>query len=173
MATYNTKNSYVVAQVIVDPRGVDPLFVALTRNLDQLNLAAFLDDTMDPFIRARIANRFQSEGDDVTGAWLPLARTTEAIRTAKGFPPAHPINQRTHMMRDWLVETPSSVKVIGAEVVITNPGTQPSGLMHQKIQTAQAGKTVPGTPPRPVMGLSQADDLYLQNALVNYLLSGA
>jgi hypothetical protein len=148
------------------------LFAVLASNLMYINLEDFLADEVSPYLRRRIADRFIAEGDDVVGQWTPLAPTTERIRQSKGFPPAHPINARTHDMEDWLVMTPGDVKISSTEAVLTHPGPTNDGLMNDKMKAAQQGLTYPQTPPRPVIGVNQIDHDFIQSALVRYMFSG-
>lgn len=141
----------------------------LTMKLSPAGLHTFLDTMVDPFIRARVDQRFASEGDDVVGAWHPLTVATQMIRAAKGYPSAHPINQRSHKMHSFLVNTQSDVKPTGIGATLTHPPPTGDGLMNQKIQTAQAGKSRPRTPPRPVIGVNENDMLFITSELALYL----
>lgn len=53
--------------------------------------------------RAIVARAFASEGASTGDAWPDLAETTQADRRRKGFPPAHPILQRTTKLMRSLV----------------------------------------------------------------------
>lgn len=172
MPRYTSQNTYVIADVQVDPISAVGLIQGIHDRLSGPQLEKFLNDQIDEWVRDRISRRFAGEGDDVTGAWAPLLPATESIRASRGFPPAHPINQRTHMLRDWLVGTAGDVKVTGTGATYEHPGPT-SGVMEQKLQTAQAGKGFPRTVPRPVLGLNEVDDLYIQFELTKFLLSGA
>jgi|SRR3954462_643336 hypothetical protein len=172
MPRYTSKNNWVIADVTVDPTAINYLLRNTGHNMSQAGIAVFLETEIAPWVQRRVARRFAGEGDDVTGAWAPLAPATEAIRAARGFPPSHPINQRTHMMRDWLVANDGEIKIGGADVTLTYPGPTNDGLMDTKIKAAQMGKTYPQTPPRPILGLNDTDDLFIQSALVQFLLSG-
>jgi hypothetical protein len=164
--------AYVVANVIVDHGAVDAMMRTLQYNMSNVGLSVFLEDVADPFVRRRVAERFTGEGDDAVGSWAPLSPATQTIRASKGFPPAHPINQRTHAMRDWLVHNDGEVRFNAAYVSLLYPGPTTSGTMDEKIRTAQMGKGNPRTPPRPVLGLNETDNLFIQAELVMFLLSG-
>lgn len=133
-------------------------------------ISAFLATVADPYVRARISQRFASEGDDVSGRWHPLTRATESIRTSKGFPPAHPINVRTGKMESFLVNTPGDIKPnpIGATLEHPRP-TDP--LTQQKINVAQRGKSRPQTPSRPVLGYNENDLLFFTSSLAAWLIA--
>ncbi len=172
MPTYVTSNTHVFAQVDVDPSQVTRLLSMMELNVSHPGLAVFLEDDIDPFIRTRIDERFAAEGDDAVGAWAPLLSTTEALRASKGFPPAHPINQRTHMMHNFLVGTHGDVKASSTDATLTYPGPGVDALMGLKLKAAQAGKSYPQTVPRPVLGFSDTDELYIHTELVRHILSG-
>lgn len=143
----------------------------LNQRLSSVGLSLFLKTVVDPFVRNRIEQRFISEGDDVSGKWHPLTAATALIRTQKGFPPDHPINVRTGLMRQFLVGTPGDVRASGPLVTLTHPPPTADGLMTQKISTAQAGKSRPQTPARPVMGLNTNDALFITSELTAYLIA--
>lgn len=143
----------------------------LSQRLSSAGLALFLKTVVDPFIRNRIEQRFTAEGDDVTGKWHPLTVATALIRAEKGFPPDHPINVRTGYMRRFLVNTPSDVRPAGPMVTLTHPPSDADGLMALKLSTAQAGKSRPQTPARPVMGLNTNDALFITSELTAYLIA--
>lgn len=132
----------------------------------------FLEDIVEPYISERIARRFYGEGDDVSGPWAPLKRTTEAIRSAKGFPPAHPINVRTSMMENFLTTNRGTVRSSTVDASLTHPDASKDPLMDQKIRAAQGGKSYPRTVPRPVIGLNEFDNLMIQSSLIRYMFSG-
>lgn len=73
-------------------------------------------------------------------------------------------------MRDWLVQTPGEIRISGTDVALIHPNVFPSREMTDKVTTAQVGRANPRTPPRPVLGLAQNDNLYLQNELVKHIL---
>jgi hypothetical protein len=155
-----------------DVDGPQRIFAQLEAKVQQSSLADWLYNVVSPYVAERIQDRFSSEGDDVSGPWAPLRSTTEAFRTSKGFPPDHPINVRTHLMEGFLVGDPGRVSTSGAGVTLTHPGNTPGPLTALKIQAAQQGKTFPQTPPRPVIGLSNLDSIFINSELVRYLFSG-
>lgn len=62
-----------------------------------------------PFVvaefQAIMARAFATEGASTdAGAWKPLAKRTQKEREKQGFPPAHPILQRTGRLRAALTE---------------------------------------------------------------------
>lgn len=137
--------------------GVQAMLAHLQNKLSPPNLGAFLLGQVDPYLRARADARFQSEGDDVTGKWAPLEQATEMIRASQGFPAAHPINERTGELRDYLANAPSAVSMNVIGTTLTYPGAAPSGELADKMATAQAGRSYPETVARPVLGMNHND----------------
>lgn len=156
----------------VDRQHLDLVLGSLAAKLSPPGLASFLDMIVDPFIRERINQRFAMEGDDVSGAWHPLSAATQHIRASYGFPAAHPINVRTGELRDWLVNTPSDIKVSGFTAEANHPPPTTDSVMNTKLVTAQSGKAHPKTPARPVIGLDENDLLFVTSSLVAYISEG-
>lgn len=142
----------------------------LQTRLQFAGLENFLQQQVVPWLRSRAGARFAAEGDDVSGPWTPLSRATQMIRAKKGFPPAHPINKRTGEMEGFLLRADGQIRGSAGYASLNWPGN--SGRtrnIDQKIRTAQ-GMTV-GTPARPVLGLGQPDDIFINSQLLSYLLS--
>lgn len=159
-------------EIIADPSEVNKVMQQLQVKLSPAGLAAFLQTIVDPFIRNRIEGRFNSEGDDVSGAWHPLEQATQQIRAAYGYPPDHPINMRTGKMRTFLTTTQSDVKMTGMGAELTHPPLTADAVMNKKIATAQMGSPSPSTPARPVVGLNDNDLLFITSELVVYITEG-
>lgn len=155
-----------------DASSATGVFSSLEDKLDPSGLVSFLETEVDPYIRGRIAGRFSTEGDDVSGRWHPLTRATQYYRARQGYPPAHPINVRTRQMRDFLVHTRSQVRSSGLEVILLHPPPVADSELNRKIATAQGGKSSPGTPPRPVIGVNENDLLFITSSLAAYLIQG-
>lgn len=142
------------------------------RSLDRLialmsvpGLSAFLRTEVGPYLRRRAKQRFASEGDDVTGPWTPLAPATILWREAEGYG-AGPINRRTGELEEWVTQGDFFAYPVGpAAVEMEYPKGIPGGELFTKLQTAQSGKPDPKTPPRPVIGVNEADMLYVMTAL--------
>lgn len=128
-------------------------------------LALFLGTTVGPYLQQRAKQRFQNEGDDVVGAWLPLNPTTVTIREATGFTGEHPINRRTGELEEWVTQGDFFPYPIGAGATMVYPGKDASGTLKAKVETAQKGKASPATPPRPVLGVNETDLLFITAAL--------
>lgn len=155
----------------VDQTMAGAFIAELNRRVQPASLAAFTQATVGPFIRRRIQQRFQGEGDDVTGKWHPLTVATQMIRATKGYAPDHPINRRSNLMMNHLVGDPGQTRVMGPIIEFTHPRPTGDGLMNQKIETAQMGRNRPRTPPRPVMGLNENDMLFVTSELAAYLIA--
>lgn len=148
---------YVTVQIIGDIKGVQAMLSHLETKLLSPAVGAWLTAEVQPYLQERLKQRFDAEGDDVVGKWVPLTAATEAIRTSQGFPAAHPINDRTGELRNYLLNTPGAVNMSPAGATLTMPGTPASGELADKLKTAQSGRDNPLTVPRPVLGMNEAD----------------
>lgn len=128
-------------------------------------LALFLGTVVGPYLQERAQARFQNEGDDVTGPWLPLSPATVSIREATGHPGEHPINRRTGELEEWVTQGDTFAYPVGAGATLKYPGRDASGTLKSKVETAQRGKKSPLTPPRPVLGVNETDLLFITAAL--------
>lgn len=155
--------------ITTDRASVDRALQFLEARLSPVGLVAFLNTVVDPFIRNRIQQRFASEGDDVVGTWHPLAAATQQIRAFYGFPPSHPINQRTGRLESWLVGTSSDVKQFGVGASLQHPPPGSDAILNKKLKTAQSGSSYPPTSPRPVIGVNENDLLFVTSSLVAWL----
>lgn len=171
MTTYTYRSRGAVeVDMVLDPTDVDALFLELNRNLSDPGLMDFMETIVAPWVHERIEERFDKEGDDVTGKWKGLAPATQAIRAGLGFSPSHPINVRTGDFRDWLANDPGVIAPIGGEVAFLFPNDPTDYEMRQKLETAQQGKKTPATPPRPILGLNRYDLAFVQSNLVQWIL---
>lgn len=152
-----------------DVNDLSGVLASLYLKLSPPGLMAFLQSMVDPWLRMRTDNRFDSEGDDVSGAWHPLTHATQMIRAAGGFPSAHPINVRTGKMKSFLVGQRSDVKPNGLGATLTYPGATADPDLIEKIKVAQQGKAYPRTPPRQVIGVNTNDMLFITSELIAYL----
>ena len=108
------------------------------------------------------ADRFDSEGDSASGKWAPLAPATNNIRAFYGFGPAHPINNRTGGLRQWVTKNQGDVAV-GPTSILRWPDKPPrdDGLAR-KLATAQEGGGrnklgLRAGPARPVIAADETD----------------
>lgn len=162
----------IVIDMDIDPSQVDALFLMIAKRISGPGLLQFLEDRLDPYVRQRVSMRFAGEGDDVTGAWLPLTKATEKMRAAAGYPPAHPINVRSGEMRNWLLKNESQMKTFGGDALLIYPNVLPPGDVAKKVITAQLGHRASRTPPRPVVGLNRFDLAFTQAQLTKWILGG-
>lgn len=141
---------------------VDDVLLAMENAIDPSSLFYMLRGPVVELIQDRIDSRFAAEGDAASGKWADLAESTNEIRKALGYPPAHPINQRTKEMRKFLTtHADVSVDTFGATAQI--PGDISDPVMVRKVQTAQEGsnsnpfKGAGPTPARPVLAVDLID----------------
>lgn len=160
---------YIDIQIIGDARGVEAMLQRLELKLAPPNIAAFLHVEVDPYLAQRAANRFANEGDDVVGAWPQLQPGTQAIRASQGFGDSHPINVRTGELERYIASSGGATAINPAGAELTFPGAPASGELADKVQTAQAGRGVPPTVPRPVLGLNQNDLLAVLTSTALYI----
>lgn len=149
----------------------DPASPAI-KGLDQLNLilspgsiAGFLKNFVVGYLQKQAVERFDLEGDEASGKWVPLKESTIRIRAEKGFP-GGPINVRTGELREFVTSNPGSIGVdIGA--TLEWPTGLPGGDLMYKYRVAQTGTASGKVPARPVVGMSFKD-----MAAINLMLGG-
>lgn len=158
-------------QVFYEDAEVEALLSRLDVLLSPAALAEFfLGGLVEPYLLSRIENRFDEEGDDVTGGWAPLKEATQAIRASQGYGAAHPINKRTGEMYNHLMHGGNKTPMpFGASMEI--PDREPYGDLYDKIVTAQMGKE--RTVPRPVLGMNITDLSVVLMELERYLVKGS
>lgn len=156
----------------LDDRQVIAQFLQLRDRLSDRGLANFLEDHVDPYLKQRTQNRFAAEGDDAVGMWVPLSPGTVIIRQSLGYGGAHPINIRTHDMVNYILHSTPDVSSIVDGMEINFPARGAPTPIQEKIETAQQGKPLPLTPPRPVVALSSTDDREIGVLLSDYLTQG-
>lgn len=135
---------------------------------------------IDPWMQARAASRFSAEGDDASGKWLPLTAFTREWRQMQGYPPAHPINERSGAFRDMM--TGVTGDFMPANSVSGDyywPGVALAYDSHftAKLKVAQQGarqgenKMLPNsvTPARPVVAINSVDVLGLLLSFHDYI----
>lgn len=139
-------------------------------------LALWLDTRIEPYLRARAENRFAVEGDTASGKWAPLLPSTELIRIAQGYPPAHPINKRTGALEAYITKTPGKALPFGYGAALRFPGKRPTNSpknpLRDKVAVAQTGGTGArnrrATVPRPVLAMNENDLEYILVMLSRY-----
>lgn len=158
----------VQVQVIGDDAGVQAMLRKLDTALDPSAVAAFLGATIEPYFRERARQRFQSEGDDVVGRWVPLAEATKAIRVQMGYGEG-PINRRTGALENYIINSPTGVGINPAGATLTMPGDKGSASIQKKMKAAQQGLDNPRTPARPVVGMNEKDLAFTLEAFALYI----
>ncbi len=161
-----------VWSIEVDDTSFQLALTQLEMRLNDSALGIFLQGAVDPWLRLRAEKRFAGEGDDAVGAWSPLKYPTQNIRGSMGYGPSHPINKRTGILERYITNSAGNVGAAPGGVQLTFPGAQPTGNIYEKVLTAQAGRPSPKTVPRPVLGLSMTDSLFVQTSLVQYIETG-
>lgn len=156
----------------VDDKHLAATMVALNHRLSESGLEEFLEDIADPYLKDRASARFAAEGDDAVGRWLPLDATTVQIRLALGYGGAHPINQRTRDLMTYILTSGPETGRVAEGMELTFPAKGGDALIQEKIRTAQSGKAIPSTPPRPVVALSEKDGRDLTMLLSDYITDG-
>jgi hypothetical protein len=158
MASKARPTAFINFEIIGNERGVQAMLDSIDSALSPVGLAAFLHGAVGPWVKERAADRFASEGDDVTGRWEPLAETTVEIREGYGFEGAHPINKRTGELEEYITEGAIGITVTPGVGVMKYPENPPSTKsLKTKLSTAQQGRTHPKTVARPVLGLNERD----------------
>lgn len=153
-----TPSGFIDFEIVGNKQGVQAMLETVDSALSPVGMAAFLGLSIGPWIKARAADRFDREGDDVTGKWAPLQPSTVEIRENAGFSGSNPINKRTGELEEYITQ--------GSVGIFTGPGLSTlqypkdppatKGL-REKVKTAQKGKTHPSTVARPVLGLNERD----------------
>lgn len=148
----------------VEDHAVQAMLTRLDTTLEPAAIAGFLTGAVVPYLQKRGKMRFESEGDDVSGKWLPLTEGTQSIRSAQGYGGAHPINKRDGELEEYIVGSPGMPVVeMGVGASLTYPGRPPgNGNLQEKFQTAQQGQKsrqdgMRPAPARPVLGVNEAD----------------
>jgi hypothetical protein len=157
-------------QIWGDDKGVRAMLDVVEESLSPAALVVWMTGVVGPYLGQRGSDRFKSEGDDVTGKWLPLSGATQLIRAAGPWSvgPAHPINVRTGELEDYITAGRGDVITTGLDVSMVYPSTSLANdpELQDKMETAQRGRTkTPETEPRPVLGLNEADLLFVLTAL--------
>lgn len=160
---------YVSIGMVMNSTHARAMLAAMQLRMQPPAMIAFMQAGVAPYVRGRIAARFNSEGDDVTGRWHPLAAETEIIRQRHGYPGAHPINVRTGQMRNYLTSSPGNAISAGGVSQFEYPGAPAAGDLMTKLMTAQGGKANPSTLPRPVLGFNMNDSVALTALVAGYM----
>lgn len=150
----------IVLDIDVESFEVEMLLAHLDRAISGPSLLAFLETDAAEFFRTNIIERFDEEGDALSGFWAPLSDATIDIKRALPDLAASPetINVRTGEMFRALTEDYDTS--FGADWATLSVPGDVDALTERKIRTAQMGSTdnplgYGPTPPRPVLATSE------------------
>lgn len=162
--------SNIQIQVEVDQRsGAVPDLGKLLTRLSSDNVAQFMKTDVQSWLQHRADLRFALQGDDASGAWLPLQPATQSIRSAMGYGSTGPINVRTGEMKDFILSSSPDVTQTGDGAELIFPERSITPAVAEKMTTAQIGRSSPATQPRPVVVLNQTDETQIVQKLSDYL----
>lgn len=167
----------VQIDVSVESASVQRVLEALDTHLEPVAIAEFLGAGVTQYLQERGKRRFEEEGDDVSGKWLPLSQATQNIRSSMGYGAEHPINKRTGELEDYIIGSPGLPTTEVGGAMLNWPGQPPGNAnLKEKLQTAQQGakattKNRP-TPARPVLGVNEADMQNVVLMLTFFLMTG-
>lgn len=134
--------------------------------LSPASIAGFLKNFVVGYLQRAAAERFDMEGDEASGKWVPLKQSTIRIRAEQGFG-AGPINVRTGELREFVTNNQGSIGIdVGATLEWPTGLPEGADLMY-KYRVAQTGTMSGRVPARPVVGMSFRD-----MAAINVLLGG-
>jgi hypothetical protein len=157
----------------VNAKGPLRTFATLEQRLGQSHLMWWLQTQVSPFMGDVIVDRFAYGGDaSVGGPWPPLAAYTEKLKRSIGAPANAP-NERTGDLMYHLAYEHSVEPWIGG-ALLRVPGRS-DALEEKKIRTLQEGEAAGAnpfggaTPPRPVLGIGEYEEVGIQRLFDNYL----
>lgn len=154
----SSPTAFIDFDIVGNERGVQAMLERLDSALSPVGLAAFLNLGVGPWVKQRAADRFASEGDDVSGKWAPLQESTIEIREHAGFEGAHPINKRTGELEAYITEGQIGITAGPGFASMRYPDNPPATKsLKQKVETAQRGRSNPNTVARPILGLNERD----------------
>lgn len=157
MARKNNPSAFLDFDIVGNERGVQQMLNHLDSSLSPVGLTAFLYGAVGPWVKQRAADRFDNEGDDVTGGWAPLREATIKIRESQGFGEG-PINRRTGELEEYITGGTYSITSTPVGSSLKYPGTEPKSKgLREKMRTAQRGRKSPSTVARPVLGMNERD----------------
>ena len=160
-------------QIEGDDTQVRSILQHLDSTLNPFIMAPWMEQTLTPWFQERGRMRFQEEGDDASGKWLPLKPATHKFRIQAQVGAAHPINRRTGELENYITNgAPGFAHPNTLGVTFTFPGKPPIGELKDKVETAQRGRDYPGTDPRPVLAINERDLLAVMTDLALYLSVG-
>lgn len=144
-------------QILGSSRDVEMRLLGMQTAFSSEGMAAWLVAGVDPLLRRRTAERFESEGDDISGKWASLRPFTVEERKRHSFPGEHPINVRTGAMKRHLLDDMPRIAVHTLGATMWSPGSDGGSEVAQKVKTAQLGDPATNTVARPVLGVGPMD----------------
>lgn len=157
---------------IVDDSEVQALLGRLEFALSSPSLSDFLRAKAVPHFQERANSRFESEGDNASGAWAELAWSTQQIREDQGYGGQHPINRRTNELHEFMTSDGGDIRPMAAGAFLSWPSI-PEGELGAKYKTAQQGLKNPKTPARPVAAVDVTDLEWLLSGLADWIATEA
>lgn len=150
------------AIVEVDSKEAIDMIGRTMRVLSGDKLEDFLQGPAHDYFEDEIVQRFAHQGDRKSGHWPDLAASTNRIRRALGFPEDE-VNIRTEELFATVTEDADYYIMGDSAASMMLPGSAATGVVAEKLRTAQLGKQTnpmfPGavTPPRPVLAVDEDD----------------
>lgn len=172
MARRPAPSAFLDFDIVGDRAGVQAMLERLDDAMSPQGLSFFLMSRVGPWLKQRAANRFRSQGDDVSGKWAPLQESTIRIRESHGFS-AGPINRRTGELEAYITQSQFSVTPTAVGTALKYPSDPPRNKgVREKMKTAQQGKGHPKTVARPVLGMNERDLSYVITMLAFHVKGG-
>jgi phage gpG-like protein len=183
MARRSAPAMAVDLDIFVDESEVQAALQALWWAVSGSSLRRFHVVATAPFMRERIRERFESEGDPTVGAWRELTESRQDIREHAGFSRDHPINNASGELERLLTTGEPDITFGAGWAAFWLPRNTRSPRLIGRLTTAQLGRPAgahmpygwgPGlgtkpspspTPPRPVLGMDMTDMAHLMAAL--------
>lgn len=151
---------FIDFEIVGDAAGVQAMLSHLDSALSPVAMAGFLGVEIGSYLKERARNRFESEGDDVTGKWAPLMDSTVRVRETGpwNISGEHPINKRTGELEEYITGSDIFAWAHSMGATVRYPGRVTNKRsIRAKMETAQRGKANPKTPARPVLGMNERD----------------
>lgn len=160
--------------ITVADQEVKALMEKLRSRVSKPSIRIYLRSQARPFLQGRMQQRFQNEGDELTGKWAPLRPTTAMIRANAGYGAQRPINIRSGELFKFVMDGKVTAEAL------TFPGRTGTKNQQSKLQVAQRGgfgsSASQGAigprrpaPPRPVLAFGEADRTVIMTSLMEWV----
>lgn len=166
---------FIDVSIVGTQHGVEAMLLHLERVTSPPMIGAWLETSVTYWLSNRARERFDTEGDDVTGPWMELGEYSQRRRAEQGYGSEHPINVRTGELEDYIVNSDGDVTIAPMGATLKYPGPDPVGDLAIKVETAQVGMTDSNgnyTPPRPVLGMNTTDLQAILVSLAQFIQRG-